>query len=185
MFHELKNKLEKKMEDSFQSFLKDIQGLRTGRVTTQLLDPVQVDAYGSKMPLNQVATVSVQGPLTLQIQVWSQEMVPQVEKAISDAGLGLNPQTAGSTLRIQVPDLSEERRKELAKTLGKYAENGRVAVRSIRRMGMDALEKAEKDNDISEDELRAHSGQIQKMTDGMISKIDQTVNVKKTELMSL
>ena len=185
MFDLLKPKLQKKMDDSFQSFLQDIKGLRTGRASTHLLEPIVVNAYGSKMPLNQVATVSVHSPLVLQVQVWDQGMVPSVEKAIQESNLGLNPQTAGTTLGIQLPDLTEERRKELTKTLLSYAEKGRVAMRDIRRIGMDELKKAEKEKTISEDQLRSYSKDIDDLTKQCISKIDQTCDVKKTELMRI
>ena len=185
MFEALKKKLKQKMDDSFQSFLKDIKGLRTGRASTHLLEPVVVNAYGSKMPLNQVATLSVQDPRVLQVQVWDQGLVHSVEKAIQESNLGLNPQTAGTTLRIQLPDLSEERRKELIKTLLSYAEKGRVAMRDIRRIGMDELKKAKEGKEISEDEFHGYGKNVDELTKNHITQIDQTCDVKKTELMQV
>jgi ribosome recycling factor len=185
MFDTLKSKLKQKMDDSFQSFLKDIKGLRTGRASTHLLEPVVVNAYGSKMPLNQVATVSVQDPRVLQVQVWDQGLVSSVEKAIQESNLGLNPQTAGATLRIQLPDLSEERRKELIKTLLSYAEKGRVAMRDIRRIGMDDLKKAKDKKEISEDEFHTYSKGVDDLTKSHITQIDKTCDVKKTELLQI
>ena len=185
MFDELKEMLHQKMDETFRVFINDIKGLRTGRASTHLLEPVDINAYGGKMPLNQVATISVQGPLILHVQVWDQSLVPSVEKGIQESGLGLNPQTAGTTLRIQLPDLTEERRKELSKALIKYTEDARVSVRSVRRMGMDHLKKSEKDKEISEDEAHTYAALVQKMTDQMIQKIDQTSKVKETELMQV
>lgn len=185
MFDELKATLQKKMDDSFHVFVQELKGLRTGRASTGLLEPIVVNAYGGKMPLPQVATISVQGPLMLSVQVWDQGLVASVEKAIQESGLGLNPEVAGTSLRIRLPDLTEERRKELAKALIKYAEEARVAIRSIRRIGMDQLKKAEKDKEVSEDAAHTYADGIQKLTDQMIQKIDKQAKTKESELMTL
>ncbi|MGB0919365.1 MAG: ribosome recycling factor [Holosporaceae bacterium] len=177
--------LEKKLNDSFNVFQENLKGLRTGRASPNLLDPLVVNAYGSKMPLNQVATVSVQGPTTLAIQVWDQGLVPSVEKSIQESSLGLNPQVAGTTLRITLPDLTEERRKELTKQLTKYAEETRVAMRAVRRLGMDALKKAEKDKTMSEDEAHQEGAVIQKLLDKAIEQVEKRLKEKEAELMKI
>lgn len=185
MFDSLKSTLEKKMQDSQKVFETNMKGLRTGRASPQLLESIEVDAYGSKMPLNHMANVTVQGPLALSVQVFDAQMTPLVEKSIRESGLGLNPQAAGTTLRIILPDLTEERRKELAKKLTAYAEEARVAIRSVRRQGMDALKKAEKDKEVSEDELRAHEKILQQLTDKAIEKINTLLGTKEKELMKV
>ena len=146
----LLDQLKQRMDSSVDSLKKELGGLRTGRASVTMLDPVMVEAYGSMMPLNQVGTVGVPEPRLLTVQVWDKGMVKAVEKAIRDAGLGLNPQPDGQLIRVPVPDLNQERRTELVKVAGKYAESARVAVRNVRRDGMDALKKDEKDKKISE-----------------------------------
>ena len=181
----LKSDLERRMEGAVEVLHKEFGGLRTGRASTSLLDPVTVEAYGQAMPLNQVGTVGVPEPRMLSVQVWDKGMVKAVEKAIMDAGLGLNPQADGQLVRIPIPPLNEERRQELAKVAGKYAEEARVAVRNVRRHGMDELKKAEKDGDISEDAHREYADDIQKMTDANVAKIDETLAHKEEEIMQV
>ena len=181
----LKSDLERRMDGAIEVLHKEFGGLRTGRASTSLLDPVTVEAYGQAMPLNQVGTVGVPEPRMLTVQVWDKGMVKSVEKAIMDAGLGLNPQSDGQLIRIPIPPLNEERRKELAKVAGKYAEETRVSVRNVRRHGMDELKKLEKDGDISEDELHQYSDEIQKMTDANVAKVDQTLAHKEEEIMQV
>ena len=181
----LKSDLERRMEGAIEVLHKEFGGLRTGRASTSLLDPVTVEAYGQAMPLNQVGTVGVPEPRMLTVQVWDKGMVKSVEKAIMDAGLGLNPQSDGQLIRIPIPPLNEERRKELAKVAGKYAEETRVSVRNVRRHGMDELKKLEKDGEISEYELHQYSDEIQKMTDASVAKVDQTLAHKEVEIMQV
>ncbi len=175
--------IKKRMEGALGAFSNDLKGLRTGRASSALLDSVQVEAYGSKMPLNQVGTVSVPEPRMLSVQVWDKGMVKAVEKAIAAAGLGLNPVSDGSLVRVPLPDLSEERRKELVKAAGQYAERSKVAIRNIRRDAMDTLKKQEKDGDISEDEHRTQSDEIQKVTDEYVGKVDTSLAAKEKEIM--
>lgn len=182
---ELKTDTKRRMEGAIEVLHKEFGGLRTGRATTGLLDPVQVEAYGQAMPLNQVGTISVPEPRMLTVQVWDKGMVKAVEKAIMDAGLGLNPQSDGQLVRIPIPALNEERRKELVKVAGKYAEDARVAVRNVRRHAMDELKKAEKDGDISEDELRQYSDEVQKLTDEFVKQVDDALSIKEGEVMQV
>ncbi|MET0239892.1 MAG: ribosome recycling factor [Sphingobium sp.] len=175
--------LERRMAGAVESLKGDLSGLRTGRANAALLDPVTVTVYGASMPLNQVATVSVPEPRMLSIQVWDKSNVGSVEKAIRSAGLGLNPITDGTTLRLPIPDLTEERRKELAKLASKYAEAARVAVRNVRRDGMDSLKTDEKKGEISEDERKRKETDVQKLTDGTIADIDATASAKEKEIL--
>ncbi len=179
------NELRQRMEKTLEALHKEYTGLRTGRASVNMLDPVQVEAYGSKMPLNQCATVSVPEPRMLSVQVWDGSIVKSVEKGIRDAGLGLNPQPEGTTIRIPVPDLNEERRQELVKVAGKYAEQARIATRGVRRDGLDALKKAEKDGDISEDEHKKEADNVQKLTDEYIGKIDVLLTTKEKDIMTV
>ncbi|MBL4616000.1 MAG: ribosome recycling factor [Magnetovibrio sp.] len=181
----LKSDMDRRMEGAVEVLHKEFGGLRTGRASTSLLDTITVDAYGAAMPLNQVGTVGVPEPRMLSVQVWDKGMVKSVEKAIMESGLGLNPQSDGQLIRIPIPALNEERRKELSKIAGKYAEEARIAVRNVRRHGMDELKKAEKDGDISEDELHQYSDEIQKMTDTNVSKIDTSLANKEEEIMQV
>jgi ribosome recycling factor len=182
MTHALDADLKRRMDGALDAMKKEFSGLRTGRASTNLLEPITVDAYGSSMPLNQVATVGVPEPRMLTVQVWDKGMTKAVEKAIRDAGLGLNPQAEGTMIRVPVPPLSQERRQELAKVAGKYAEQTKVAVRNVRRDGMDSLKKMEKDGDISEDEHKKMSESVQTLTDATIKKIDEALAAKEKEI---
>lgn len=177
--------LEKRMGSAMDALKKEFTGLRTGRASVNLLDPVQVEAYGQRMPLNQVGTVSAPEPRLLTVSVWDKGLVTPTAKAIRDAGLGLNPQTDGQLIRIPLPELNEERRKELVKLAHKYAEAARVAVRNVRRDGMDALKKAEKDGKIGQDEHHKLGDELQKLTDGHIRDIDQALHGKEQEIMQV
>ena len=168
-----------KMEGAIEALRKEFSGLRTGRASVSLLDHIQVDAYGTMMPLNQVGTVGVPEPRLLTVQVWDKGLAKSVEKAIRDAGLGLNPQPDGQLVRVPVPELSTERRTELSKIAGKYAESARVAVRNVRRDAMDALKKAK----LPEDETKTQTDKIQKLTDESIKKIDENLASKEKEIM--
>jgi ribosome recycling factor len=184
MTYELKE-LRRRMDGAISVLKDEYMGLRTGRATTSMLDPVQVEAYGSKMPLNQCATVNAPESRLLSVQVWDASLVKAVEKAIRDAGLGLNPQPEGNVIRVPVPELNEERRAELAKVAGKYAEDARIAVRNVRRDGMDSVKKAEKDGDITEDDQKHYSDDIQKLTDEMVQKIDTMLSDKEKDIMTV
>jgi ribosome recycling factor len=178
-----KSDLERRMAGAIESLKGDLAGLRTGRANIQLLDPVNVTVYGASMPLNQVATVSAPEPRMLSVQVWDKSNVGPVDKAIRSAGLGLNPIVDGQTLRLPIPDLTEERRKELAKLASKYAEGARVAVRNVRRDGMDWLKADEKKGEISEDERKRKETEVQKLTDGVIADIDAAAAAKEKEIL--
>jgi ribosome recycling factor len=175
--------LERRMHGAVESLKGDLSGLRTGRASTSLLEPVTVEVYGAQMPLNQVATVSAPEPRLLSVQVWDKSNVGPVEKAIRSAGLGLNPITDGTTLRLPIPDLTEERRKELAKLAGQYAEKARVAARNVRRDGMDSLKTDEKKGEISEDERKRLETEVQKLTDATIADIDAAAHAKEQEIL--
>ncbi|MES2095475.1 MAG: ribosome recycling factor [Pseudomonadota bacterium] len=175
--------LERRMAGAVEALKHDLAGLRTGRASTALLDPVTVEVYGSHMPLNQVATVSVPEPRMLSVQVWDKQNIGPVEKAIRSAGLGLNPINDGNTLRLPIPDLTEERRKELAKLAGKYAEAARIAARNVRRDGMDNLKVDEKKGVYSEDERKRLEIEVQKVTDATIADIDAAATAKEKEIL--
>ncbi len=177
--------LNRRMNGSVAALKVEFAGLRTGRANTALLDPVTVEAYGNTMPINQVGTVSAPEPRLLTVQVWDKSTVKAVDKAIRDAGLGLNPQIDGQLLRIPIPELNEERRRDLAKLAHKYAEQARVAVRNVRRDGMEHLKKLEKDHKISEDEHRKLGEELQKLTDAHIRDIDQSLHAKEQEIMQV
>ncbi|GJL84854.1 MAG: ribosome-recycling factor [Micavibrio sp.] len=177
--------LKRRMDGAVDVLSTEFGGLRTGRASANLLDPVQVDVYGSSMPLNQVASISVPESRLLTVQVWDAGQVKAVEKAIRESGLGLNPQPEGNMIRIPIPDLNEERRQELTKVAGKYAEAARVSVRNVRRDGMDALKKLEKDKEISEDEHKAKSDEVQKLTDEVIKTIDTMLADKEKDIMTV
>src|SRR6201996_4724615 len=170
-----------RMESAVEALKKEFGGLRTGRASTSLLDSIKVDAYGSAMPLSQVGTVGVPEPRLLTVQVWDGGLVKSVEKAIRDAGLGLNPQPDGQLIRVPVPELSAERRQELAKIAGKYAETAKIAVRNVRRDAMDALKKEK----LSEDELKSQNEKVQKQTDETIKKVDDTLAAKEKEITTV
>lgn len=178
-----KSDLERRMAGAVESLKGDLTGLRTGRASTSLLDPVTVTVYGAQMPLNQVATVSVPEPRMISVQVWDKTNVGPVEKAIRSAGLGLNPINDGNTLRLPIPDLTEERRKELAKLAGQYSEKAKVAVRNVRRDGMEALKTDEKKGVFSEDERKRHETEVQKLTDATIADIDAASAAKEKEIL--
>src|SRR6266513_376920 len=179
------NEVKRRMQGATQSHKHELGGLRTGRASTALLDHVQVEAYGSHMPLNQLATISVPEPRLLNVQVWDRSMVHAVEKAISAANLGLTPSTEGQVLRLRIPELNEERRKELAKVAHKYVEAARVAVRHVRRDGLDLLKKLEKDHKISEDDGKRSSEQVQKATDEMIAEVDKMLATEEKEILTV
>ncbi len=178
-----KNDIQRRMDGATESLKSDLVGLRTGRASIALLDPVNVEVYGAQMPLNQVATVSAPEPRLLSVQVWDKGNVNAVEKAIRSAGLGLNPISDGQMIRLPIPDLTEERRKELAKLAGQYAEKARIAVRNVRRDGMDALKTDEKKHEISEDERKRLEADVQKMTDATIAEIDSAAHAKEQEIL--
>lgn len=181
----LKSDTKRRMEGAVEVLHKEFSGLRTGRASTSLLDTITVEAYGQAMPMNQVGTVGVPESRMLTVQVWDKGMVKAVEKAIMESGLGLNPQSDGQTVRIPIPPLNEERRKELVKVAGKYAEDARVAVRNVRRHAMDELKKAEKDGDISEDEHRQYGDEVQKFTDTFVKQVDEALSHKEAEIMQV
>jgi ribosome recycling factor len=180
-----KEDLNRRMNGSVAALKGEFAGLRTGRANTALLDPVTVEAYGSSMHISQLGTVSAPEPRLLTVQVWDKSMVKAVDKAIRDAGLGLNPQADGQLLRIPIPELNEERRRELAKLAHKYAEQARVAVRNVRRDGMELLKKLEKDHKIGQDEHRKLGEELQKITDAHIRDIDHALEAKEQEIMQV
>ena len=177
--------LQRRMDGAFEALTREFGGLRTGRASTSLLDTIVVDAYGASTPLNQVSTVSVPESRLIGIQVWDKSLVQAVDKAIRNSGLGLNPAVEGQLIRIPIPALNDERRAELGKVAGKYAEQGRVAVRNVRRDGMESLKKMEKAGDISEDDHKIYSEEIQEMTDGTVAKIDAALATKEEEIMQV
>ena len=178
--------LERRMKGAVDALASDLAGLRTGRASANLLDPITVTVYGSQMPLNQVASVSVPEPRMISVQVWDRSMVHAVEKGISASNLGLSPQTEGQTIRLRIPELNQDRRKELVKVAHKYAEQARVAVRHVRRDAMDVLKKLEKDlHTMSEDEHKRQSDLVQKATDQAISDIDGSLAAKEKEIMTV
>jgi ribosome recycling factor len=179
------NELKRRMQGALGSLKGDLSGLRTGRASTGLLDHVQVEAYGSHMPLNQLATISVPEPRLLNVQVWDRSMVHAVEKAISAANLGLTPTTEGQVLKLRIPELNEERRREIVKVAHKYAETARVAIRHVRRDGLDLLKKLQKDHKISEDEQERHAAEVQKATDATIADVEKMLAGKEKEIMTV
>jgi ribosome recycling factor len=178
-----KSDLQRRMHGAVEALKHDLVGLRTGRASTALLDTINVEVYGAQMPLNQVATVSVPEARMLTVQVWDKSNIQPVEKAIRSAGLGLNPITDGQLIRLPIPDLTEERRKELAKLVGQYAEKARIAVRNVRRDGMDQLKQDEKKHLISEDERKRLETEVQKLTDQTIAEIDAAAETKEKEIL--
>ena len=177
--------LKRRMEGALNSLKGEFQGLRTGRASSALLDTIEVDAYGSVVPLNQVASVSVPEPRMLMVTAWDKGVVVSIEKAIRNSALGLNPIVDGQSLRIPIPPLNEERRKELSKLAGKYAESARVAVRNVRRDGMEELKKLEKDKKIGEDEHKKQSQLVQETTDSFVKQVDSMLKVKEEEIMQV
>lgn len=179
------NEVKRRMQGAVASLKHELGGLRTGRASASMLDPVQVEAYGSHMPLNQLATVSVPEPRMISVQVWDKSMVKPVEKAIVDSNLGLSPATEGQVLRLRIPELNEERRKELVKVAHKYAEAAKVAARHVRRDGLDVLKKLEKNHEMSEDDQKRHADEVQKVTDSTITEIDQLLATKEKEILTV
>ena len=177
--------LQKRMDGAIAAFKGEISGLRTGRANASILDHVMVEAYGTRMPIGQVATVSVPEPRLISVQVWDRAMVQATDKSIRDAGLGLNPVVDGQMVRIPIPELTQERRKELVKIAHKYAEGARVAVRNVRRDGMERLKKAEKDSEIGKDEHKTIAEKVQKMTDEHVKKVDEMLAQKESEITNV
>ncbi|TVQ83936.1 MAG: ribosome recycling factor [Micavibrio sp.] len=177
--------IDRRMQGAYDAMMKDMGGLRTGRASTALLESVTVEAYGSRMPLNQVGTVGAPEARLLTVQVWDAGLIKAVEKGITNAGLGLNPQSDGNLVRVSLPDLSEERRKELVKVAAQYAEQARTAVRNVRRDGMEAARDMEKDGDISEDEQKRLENEVQKLTDKWVAKIDTTLAEKEKDILQV
>jgi ribosome recycling factor len=178
-------KFRDRMEKAVDALKEEFAGLRTGRATTGLLEPVTVEAYGSRQPLNAVASINVPEPRLITVSVWDKSMTGPVEKAIRAAGLGLNPIVDGQTLRIPIPPLTEERRKDLAKLAGKYAEQQKVAVRNVRRDAMDEFKKAEKAGDISQDDQKKAEAEVQGYTDAAIKRVDEVLRAKEQEIMQV
>jgi ribosome recycling factor len=177
--------IKRRMDGTIEVLKTEYSGLRTGRATTSMLEPVQIEVYGTRMPINQVGTVNAPEPRMLTVQVWDVSVVKSVEKGIRDAGLGLNPMTEGNLIRVPVPALNEDRRKELTKVAGKYAEQARVAIRNVRRDGMDMLKTLEKGKQMSEDEHERKSDEVQKATDDYIKKIDTMLADKEKDIMTV
>jgi len=182
---ELLKDLRRRMDGALEVLRKEFGGLRTGRASTILLEPVQVNAYGGMVPLNQVASVNVPEPRMISVQVWDRSVVKAVDKAIREAGLGLNPQTEGQVIRVPIPELNEERRRELTRVAAKYAEQARVSVRNVRRDGIEALRRLEKDSEISQDEHRKLDREVQQLTDDHIKRIDETLAQKDKEILQV
>jgi len=180
-----KDEINRRMAATVTAAKQEFAGLRTGRASPHLLDPINIEAYGQRMSISQLGTVSTPEPRLLTVQIWDKSMVKQVDKAIRDSGLGLNPQVDGQLLRIPIPPLNEERRKELVKLAHKYAEAGRVAIRNIRRDGMELLKRLEKDHKIGQDEQHKHGDELQKLTDGHIKDVDEALAAKEKEIMQV
>ena len=177
--------IKRRMQGAIASLSKDLGSLRTGRATPSLVEPINVEAYGAMMPMAGVATVSVPEPRLLSISVWDRSMVTAVEKAIRESDLGLNPMTEGQTIRLRIPEMNEQRRKEMVKVAHKYAEEARVAVRHVRRDGLDILKKLEKDGAISQDDEKRQAGDVQKATDEAIAEVDSVLASKEKEIMQV
>lgn len=174
--------LERRMEGALATLKTEFGGLRTGRASASLLEPVTVEAYGQSMPLTQLGTISVPEPRMITVQVWDKSQVQLVEKAIREAGLGLNPMPDGQLIRVPLPELNEERREELVKVAGRYAEQARVAVRNVRRDGMDQIKKAEKESEISQDDAKLYAGEVQDITDKLVKRVDELLAQKEGEI---
>lgn len=177
--------LRRRMDGAIEVLRKEFGGLRTGRASASLVEPITVAAYGGTMALNQLANVSVPEPRMITVQVWDRTLVKAVDRAIRESGLGLNPQTEGQVIRVPIPDLNEERRRELTRVTAKYAEQARVSVRNVRRDGIDALKRQEKDGEISQDQQRKQQQDIQHLTDGTIARIDEALAQKDREIMQV
>lgn len=181
----LKADIQRRMDGALETLKKEFSGLRTGRASPSLLEPIRVEAYGSNQPLAQVANVSVGGPSMLSVQVWDRSVVKAVEIAIRDSGLGLNPQTEGQVIRVNLPPLTEQRRNELAKQAAKYAEGAKVAVRGVRRDGMEQINAWKKKSEISEDDAKRWSDEVQKLTDEHVKKVDQSLAEKEKDIKTV
>ena len=179
------SELQRRMHGAVEALKHEFSGLRTGRASASMLDPITVEAYGSMVPMNQVANVTVPEPRLLSVQVWDRSVVTAVEKAIRSSNLGLNPQTEGQVIRLRIPELSQDRRKELTKVAHQYAEKARVAVRNVRRDGMEHLKKLEKDHIIGQDEHRKKHDEVQRLTDQVIKEIDAALQHKEVEIMQV
>ena len=177
--------IERRMKGAVEALKSEFAGLRTGRASASLLEPVTVDVYGANMPLNQVGTVTVPEPRMLSVQVWDKSNASAVEKAIRNSGLGLNPMLDGQLVRIPIPELNEERRAELAKVAAKYAEQGRIAIRNVRRDGMDTLKRLEKDKAISEDDHKMYADEVQELTNSFVAQVDEALQTKESEIMQV
>jgi ribosome recycling factor len=177
--------IKRRMRGAVNSLKSDLGGLRTGRASASLLDPIQIDAYGAMMPITQVATVSVPEPRLISVQVWDRGMVGSVEKAIRESDLGLNPQTEGQVIRLRIPEMNEQRRKEMVKVAHKYAEEARIAIRHVRRDGLDLLKKLEKDGAMGQDDEKRQADLVQKATDEHVSEVDSVVAAKEKEIMQV
>jgi len=177
--------LERRMQGALNVLKQEFGGLRTGRANASILDPITVDAYGTPMPLNQLATITVPEPRMISVQVWDRSQVEAADKAIRDSGLGLNPIGEGQVLRIPIPELNEERRLEIAKQAAKYAEQARVAVRNVRRDGMDQLKRQEKEGEMGQDEQHTHGAEVQEITDAIIKEIDEALAAKDSEITQI
>jgi len=182
---ELLNDLRRRMDGAVDVLHKEFGGLRTGRASTSLLEPIMVEAYGGTVPLNQVASVNVPEPRMITVQVWDRGVVKAVDRAIREAGLGLNPQTEGQVMRVPIPELNEERRRELTRVAARYAEQARVSVRNVRRDGIEVLRRLEKDSEISQDEQRKLQHDVQLLTDDLIKRIDETLAQKDKEILQV
>ncbi|MEM6682662.1 MAG: ribosome recycling factor [Pseudomonadota bacterium] len=180
-----KKEIERRMNGAVENLRSEFAGLRTGRASASLLEPIQVDVYGASMPINQVATISVPEPRMISVSVWDTSNASAVEKAIRNSGLGLNPIAEGTTIRVPLPELNEERRRELTRVAGKYAEQTRIAIRNVRRDGMDSIKKAEKDGDIGKDDLKRLEDEVQKITDQHIAEVDNALENKEGEIMQV
>ena len=174
-----------KMENTLSFFEKELSSVRTSRASVTMLDNIQVDSYGVKTPINQLGNISIPDSNLITIQVWDVNLIKPIESAILESNLGINPQTDGQLIRLPIPKLSEERRKELAKVVSQYAENSKIAIRNIRREIMDSIKKNEKDKNISQDEMKKKSSDVQKMTDEHVSKIDLITSAKQTEILKV
>jgi ribosome recycling factor len=177
--------IERRMRGAVSVLKQEFASLRTGRANASILDPITVDAYGTPMPLNQLATITVPEPRMISVQVWDRNQVQAVDKAIRESDLGLNPVVEGQTLRLPIPELNEERRQEIAKVAHKYAEQARVAVRNVRRDGMDQLKRQEKAGDMGQDEQHTHGNEVQELTDAIIKEIDEALAAKEAEIMQV
>ena len=177
--------IERRMVGAIDALKREFQGLLTGRASTALLEPITVEAYGAQMPISQVGTIGAPEPRMLTVNVWDKGMINAVDKAIRESNLGLNPMTDGQLIRIPIPELSGERRQELTKVAAKYAEGAKIAIRNVRKDGMDGLKKAEKDGDISEDDQKLYAGEVQELTDKYVSQIDEAAKQKEAEILQV